>query len=263
MPPASVRPTTWARHSARYASSRNRQSVVMASSHERSFDVGAALEPRRHREVLRAQELRVEQLRLITRAVIGENGDDGMSRAQFLGELDCAADVDTRRAAEAQAFVLQQVENDRYRLFIRNDVGLVDLDIGDDGRDAPKPYALGDRVARRRFRFAARKQIVHREAARVGDADNDVLLLLAQIGGDTGDRAAGPDRTDETVDLAVGLPPDFRTGRDVVCLAIVKVVPLVGENNAIALARTQLLCQAPTDVLVIVRVGVGGRRYLD
>src|SRR5215468_11996400 len=97
MPPASVRATTSARHSVRYASSRNKQSVVISMpSHERSFDAGAALEPFGHRQLLGAQELGIEQLRLVARAVVGEHGDDGVPRAHVLGEPDRAGDVDAR-----------------------------------------------------------------------------------------------------------------------------------------------------------------------
>ena len=136
--------------------------------------VRPALEPVRHRQPLRAQELRIEQLRLIARAIVGENGDDGVARPQVLGKPDRARDVDAGRAAHAQAFVLEQIEDDRHRLLVRNQVGLVDLDVLDQRRDAPEPDAFGDRAALRRLGLAVRKQIVHGRALRVGDADDDV-----------------------------------------------------------------------------------------
>ena len=68
-----------------------------------------------------------------------------------------------------------------------------------------------------------------------------------------GERAAGADRADEAVDLAVGLLPDFRPGREVMRLAVVEVVPLVGEEHAVLLGLAQLLGEAARDVLIVVR----------
>ena len=46
-------------------------------------------------------------------------------------------------------------------------------------------------------------------------------------------------------------------------LAIVQVVPLVGEDDAVLFRLLQLLGQPPPDMLVIVGIGVGDRRHLD
>ena len=62
------------------------------------FGSGAALgdEPVRHRQVLRPQELRIEQLGLVARAVVAEHRDDGVAGTQLLGQPDGAGDVDAR-----------------------------------------------------------------------------------------------------------------------------------------------------------------------
>src|ERR1700722_517012 len=44
---------------------------------------------------------------------------------------------------------------------------------------------------------------------------------------------AGSDRTDEAVDLAARLLPDFRTSRFVMRFRIVEIVPLVGKQHAV------------------------------
>ena len=62
--------------------------------------------------------------------------------------------------------------------------------------------------------------------------------------------------------LPCRLLPDFRPGRNVVGLAVVEVVPLVGEEDAVRLALAQGLGRAPADVLVVVGVGVGHRGHL-
>ena len=46
-------------------------------------------------------------------------------------------------------------------------------------------------------------------------------------------------------------------------LGIVEIVPLIGEQHAVWLALAQLLGQSPSDMLIIVRIGVGHRRHFD
>src|SRR5262245_17585086 len=221
------------------------------------------LQPFRHRQFLRAQEVRVEQLRLIARAVIGQDGHDGAAAPEFAGETDRARHVDPGRAAHAQALVLEQVEDHRYGFLVRDQIGFVDVHVLDDGRDAPEADALGDGAAFRRPGLAAREQVVHGGTLGVGDADHDVALLLAQIGRRARNGAARADGADEAVDPALGLLPDLRAGRDVMGLAVVEVVPLVGIEHAVRLALAQVVGDAAGDVLVVVGVAVGNRRHLD
>ena len=89
------------------------------------------------------------------------------------------------------------------------------------------------------------------------------LLLLAQKDRDAGERAAGADRADEAVDLAAGLLPDFRAGREIMRLAVVEVVPLVGEQHAVLFGLAQFVGEPARDMLVVVRIAVGQRRHLD
>ena len=60
---------------------------------------------------------------------------------------DRAGDVDAGRAAQAQAFVLQQVEDDRQRLLVGDLVGVVDRRAFEIGGDAALADAFGDRGA--------------------------------------------------------------------------------------------------------------------
>src|SRR6185312_17254832 len=73
---------------------------------ERRLDAALALHPCRDRQPLRAQERRIEELRLVARPVVCEHRHDGVARPQFLGEADGARNVDAGRAAETKAFVL-------------------------------------------------------------------------------------------------------------------------------------------------------------
>src|SRR5262249_33458380 len=99
------------------------------------------------------------------------------------------------------------------------------------------------------------KEIVHRRALRVGAADDDVLFLLAQIGRNAGERAAGADRADESVDAAIGLCPDLGPGRKVVRPAVIEIVPLIGKQHTVLLAAAlaELVGKPAADVLVVVR----------
>ena len=67
----------------------------------------------------------------------------------------------------------------------------------------------------------------------------------------------------KSVNLAAGLLPDFRAGRNVMCLRVVQVVPLIGKQDAVRLGLAKLIGKAPGDVLVVVRIAVGQRRHLD
>ena len=159
--------------------------------------------------------------------------------------------------------MLEQVEDERQRFFVGNEIGLVDFQSVDDRSDAAEPDAFGDRAAFGRRCLAVLEQMVHRRAARIGDTDDDVLFLLAQECRRARDRAAGADRADEAVDLAAAFFPDLRPGRDVVRLAVVEIVPLVGEDHAVLFGLLELLGEPSPDMLIVVRVGVGRRRHLD
>src|SRR5580700_1850802 len=82
--------------------------VSRRSSFVGDFDVQFALEPIRHRQLLLAQKIRIEQLRLVTRAVIGKDRHDGVARAELLGETDGAGDVDAGGTAETKPLVFEQ-----------------------------------------------------------------------------------------------------------------------------------------------------------
>src|SRR5215204_5532775 len=56
--------------------------------HQGRLHPAPALEPRRHRQVLGAQELRIEQLRLVARAVVAEHRHDRVPRTVILREPD-------------------------------------------------------------------------------------------------------------------------------------------------------------------------------
>src|SRR6185312_12925300 len=96
------------------------------------------------RKSLLAQEIRIEQLRLIARTEIRKNRNDGVAWPHLLGEPDGAGDVDAGRAAHAQPFVLEQVENHRYRLLVANLIGDIDRGIFQVLGNAALANAFGD-----------------------------------------------------------------------------------------------------------------------
>src|SRR6516162_9820687 len=254
MPCPSAR-LTRALQDCRYPSSRNSNSVMgstVLSDFNRNPDLRLALQPGRHLELVGAQEVRVEQLRLGARAMLGKDGDDNVAGPKILGEPHRTRDVDGRGSAKAQALMLEQVEEIGHRLGVGNHIDLVDTHIGNDRGDAPEADAFRDRAALRRLCLATGEEIIHRGAPRVGDADDDVFVSLAQEGGDTGYRAASADRADKAVDPSVRVLPDLRTCGLIMCLAVVEIVPLIGENDAVGFAFAQMLGKALTDVLILV-----------
>src|SRR5437667_103218 len=63
---------------------------------EVGFDVLRLHEPFRRREPFGTQEFGIVEPRLITRAGIAEDGDDGLSGTEFASQPDGAGDVDAR-----------------------------------------------------------------------------------------------------------------------------------------------------------------------
>src|SRR3954471_7549174 len=78
--------------------------------HQSGTDRVLTLQPGRHGQVLGTQKGGVEQLGLVARAVVTQDRHDRATRPQGTRELDCARDVDPRRAANTQTFVLQKVK---------------------------------------------------------------------------------------------------------------------------------------------------------
>src|SRR6185437_8729596 len=180
-------------------------------SHVRHCDLRGALEPGWNRKLLLAEKFRIEQLRLIAGAVVGQYGDDGVSRAKLLGEPDGAGDVDAGGTAEAEALVLEQIEDEGHRLLVGYLVGDVDRRILEILGDAALTDAFGDRGTLG-LELAGRVVAVERGAHWIGKRDANRAVALLERHGDAGERAAGADGAGEAVDLAVGLTPDFRPG---------------------------------------------------
>ena len=219
--------------------------LVLARMFERRLDRRRALQPCGYWKFSGAQEIRVEQLRLITCATVSKDSDDCAAWTEILGQTHCPRHVNATGAAETEPLMLEQIEDIRHRLGVGNEIGLIDVDISDDGCNATKANAFGDRTALGWFSLSTGEKIVHRGAARVGDADDDVLLLLTQIAGDTRNRPASTDGTNKAVDPPFGLPPNLRSCRNVVRLAIVQVVSLIGEEDAVGFSLSQVLGKAP------------------
>src|SRR5690606_13349245 len=89
------------------------------------------------------------------------------------------------------------------------------------------------------------------------------IALLAQTDSNSSKRSTAADGCNETVDLAVGLSPDFlRCGGDV-SVTIGNIVELIGPDRAIGLRFCELFSQPACTLHVVVRVSVGNRLDLD
>src|SRR5271170_1353094 len=231
-------------------------------SGERDLDLRAALEPRRNRQLPFAQKLRIEQLRLVARTVVAKNGDDGMPRTKLLCHTNGACNVDAGRPTEAKSFVLEQVKNDRYCFVVGNLIGGVDRRAFEIFGDAALADAFGDRGTLGLER-ASRVVAVKRGAHRIGERGARRAIESLQRHRDAGERAAGADGADEAVDLAVGLPPDFRPRRFDVTLTVGDVVELVRPDRAVLFGLRQLFSEPAGKLHVVVGVGIWNGRHLD
>ena len=90
-----------------------------------------------------------------------------------------------------------QVIEDVQRLSILTAIGIIDFQILDILRDPALTDPFGDGCAFR-FQLTILEILVQRRAAWISDADLHVLALLLQVFRNTGQRAARPDRADET-----------------------------------------------------------------
>ena len=61
--------------------------------------------------------------------------DDRMAGAQFPGEVNGAGDIDAGGAAEQQAFLFGEIEDDRQRFLVGDLVGEIDRRIDEIGGD--------------------------------------------------------------------------------------------------------------------------------
>src|SRR5262249_21690314 len=83
----------------------------------------------------------------------------------------------------------------------------------------------------------------------------DVFFLFTQKRRRARNCAAGSDGADEAVDISLALVPDLGTGRDVMRLAVIQIVPLIGEYHAVLFGFLQLFGETSTDVLIVVGIG--------
>src|SRR5579864_8200836 len=186
-----------------------------------------------------------------------------MTGPELPGEPDRSGNVDARRAAETQPLMLEQFVDQRNRFLVGNEVSLVDDGLLDDSGYPAESNTFRDRAARRGLGFTMLEQLVHSRSARIGAANHNVRIPFLQEPAYTGKCAAGPDRANEPIDLPVRLLPDLRARRLVMSFRIVQIVPLIGEQHAIWFALSQPIRKAPADMLIVVWIGIGQRRYLD
>src|SRR5690606_1246473 len=93
-------------------------------------------------------------------------------------------DIDAGGSAHAKPLLLNEIEDDRQRLLIRDLVGEIGRETVEIGGDTPLPYAFGDRSALG-IELAGRIIAVKCGAQRIGQRDPDVTTVLAKTGGHT------------------------------------------------------------------------------
>src|SRR6266850_4034833 len=216
--------------------------------------------PGRQRQLLLAQEVRIEQLGLIALAAVGQDGDDGLAGAEVAGEPHGSDDVDPRRAAQHEALMLDQVEQGGQGFLVGDLIDHVDRRALEVGGDATVADALGDRASFG-FQFTLGVPVVERRAHRVAERNLDVGIALLERARDSAQSPAGADRAGEAVDLAIGLVPDLRSGGAVVAFAVGDIVELVGPDGAVRLLGRKLLGERAGVAYVVAGIGVRQGRY--
>src|SRR5262249_12776136 len=133
----------------RLAQERGRTGPVLlpARMFEQCLDRRRTLQPCGYWEFSGAQEIRVEQLRLITCATVSKDSDDCAAWTEILGQAHCSRHVNAAGAAETEPLMLEQIEDIRHRLGVGNEIGLIDVDISDDGCNASKANAFARAVS--------------------------------------------------------------------------------------------------------------------
>src|SRR6185503_19584321 len=97
----------------------------------------------------------------------------------------------------------EEVEGDGEAFAVGDEEGFVGLEAFEVGGDPALADPLGDRASFG-LQLAGGVVTVERCAGYVGERDDDVAIAVAQARGNSGEGAAGSDRADEPVDLAVG-----------------------------------------------------------
>src|SRR3954468_13671139 len=119
------------------------------------------------RETLGRVPLRVEQTGLIFGATITEDGDDRVAGAELLRDAHGGSHVDAARAAEEEAFLIEQPVDEAHRFRVLDMDGIVDLrscHVGSDARDAD---AFGDGTAAGALERTVLRPLVQAAARRI------------------------------------------------------------------------------------------------
>src|SRR5690242_12360953 len=143
--------------------------------------------------------------------------------------------------------MLDQIENERDRFLIGNPIGNVDRRSVQVPGDAALPDSLcyGGAFG---FEHAGGVVAVERRTERIRERDLDGAVVLFEGNADTRERSTGAYGADEPVDLAIGLVPDFRTGRLHVAVTVGHIVELIGPDRAVRLGLRQLFGQPAGDL---------------
>src|SRR5262249_44176490 len=160
-------------------------------------------------------------------------------------------------SADAQPLVLYQIKKRGKPGFVLYAKRFVDHNAFEIGRNPPLPDAFGDRSSLG-FEFPVFVPVIKSRTARVGDADDDILVARLEAERNASERAARTHRTDKAVDPALGVAPDFRCGRVDVALAVGDIIELIGPDGAVWVSLVFLSREIARD-LGVVLVACGRR----
>ena len=185
-----------------------------------------------------------------------------MTRPEVFGEADRSGDIDAGGAAQQQALIFHQVEQDGQSLGIVDLVGAIDRAVHEVGGDPPLADALGDR---RSGRGELAGGVIGKEggAMGIGEADLNGFVLRFQRHADAGQGAARADRADEAIDFSRRVGPDLGAGGLKMALAVGDIIELVGPNRAIVRSLRNDFSEPPGIFNVIIWIGIGDGGNFD
>src|SRR5262245_1919372 len=178
-----------------------------------------------------AQPVVVVHLAQVARSRVGQEDDDRLALGIVLRELDRPADGAAAGAAREQPLLARQLARRQEAFLVGDLIALVDVGEVEGGRQEilAEPFhlvrleAAGDRLRL--------EVVVQDRADGIDQHEFHRRLALLDVPPDAAERAPGPRRDDDRVDLALRLHPDLRPGRAVVRLGIALVVILIGEKG--------------------------------
>lgn len=188
-------------------------------------------------ETLRFEPHSREQTSLVSVSTVTENSNDGAALSFSLRELDSGPDVERGGRTNVETFLVKKsVDHVNGGRVGHVDSARQEREIGGEVvGDSTLSDTLGDRAVTFSLDLTILNQIEQHTSRRVRQPSlNTSVTLLSQIPSHTGKGTTSTGRANESIELAaIGLFPDFRTGRDDVGISVGDIIKLVSPDGVL------------------------------